>query len=159
MAGWDQECDVVYQSIFPSAYFCICAMSPADSVFAKLALFFQGRNPHYFGDSSYLGSRPTLKRQREMKRGSLFQSFEQLLLFHSSPDRPLADLELPGIICKVDYETVNFYKWPLMTEQFALRHWVLDKCKMSTSPPRLGTFVSLYVLIRVFSALSGCAER
>lgn len=43
-------------------------MSSADSVcLAKLALCFQGRSPHYYGDSSQSDSRPALKREGEIK--------------------------------------------------------------------------------------------
>lgn len=110
----------------------------------------------YFGESSCLGFRPTPKRQGEMEgEGVYFSHFSNSFCLIQAMISPLADLELPRIICKVNQDTMNFYKCPIMTTWCALRCRVMTDAKCQ---PQCHLY-QVCITLSVFSALSVCAER
>lgn len=75
--------------------------------FAKLALCFQGRSPHYYGDSSQSDSRPALKREGEIKSVCVCV-FKHLILY------------LFDCICKVSPSDPNLFCNPPRVTQIWL---------------------------------------
>lgn len=107
MAGWHEECDVVYLSVFPSVFFV--------SVPCLLLWLFNAKILHIIlGNYHVLALGPT-RSDSYRKKLSCFsffsQSFSQQLLFNSSHYRPFSRLwtirKNPGIM--------NFEKGLIMT--------------------------------------------